>query len=272
MLILGGTVAFLSCSDSLDDNGTGKGGTGGTGGSGIGGTAMDGSGPAGTSGCVTGCDGTGPVGGNGGTTGEGGRGGTTGVGGRGGTGGYCTECCGTGCGGYGGFGGVGGRGGAGGVSGTTGGGGRGGAGGTGGVGPCDGLVYFEQRGWCAPTYAAQAAKQVGSCDVVRVSTGSCGGLQVWTTSYAALGDPVTCAYDGSGSLTAARICTDYPNPAWNCAGAATSPNCLTTGTVPNIQSCPLSSTCDATGGRGGNSVCPAAACDGTGPIGGRGGA
>src|SRR5262245_54549375 len=72
ILILGGTVAFLSCGSSLDGGGSpGTDGTGPTGGSG--GTP-----------CGTGCDGTGPAGGRGGAAGitadgagpTGGRGGT----------------------------------------------------------------------------------------------------------------------------------------------------------------------------------------------------
>ena len=32
-------------------------------------------------------------------------------------------------------------------------------------------------------------------------------------------------------------------PAWNCNGAATSPNCLSTGAVPDVQACALTTTC-----------------------------
>ena len=286
ILLLGGTVAFLSCSDSLDDN-TGAGGKGGGGGrdgagpvAGRGGTGAcgntdcDGEGPsggrggsAGTGGSFSGWDGSGPPGGTTGTDGtgpSGGRGGTTGGGGRGGTG-ACgnTYCDGAGP--------VGGRGGSQG-DGTGPVGGRGGT--TGALGPCDGLGYFQERLWCASTYAAQAAKQIpGNCDYVRVFTGTCDGKQVWTTRYSSLGDPLVCSYDSGGNLVGARVCTDTPMPAWNCNGAATSPNCLSAGSVPNIQACALTTTCDATGGRGGGSGgCPAAYCDGGGPIGGRGGA
>jgi hypothetical protein len=152
------------------------------------------------------------------------------------------------------------------------------------------LGYFQDQLLCASTYAAQAAKQIsGSCDYVRVFTGTCDGKQVWTTRYSSLGDPLVCAYDSAGNLVGARVCTDTPMPAWNCSGAATSPNCLSAGSVPNVQACALTTTCDGTGGRGGiggggdgagpvggrggsSGGCPAAYCDGGGPIGGRGGA
>ena len=265
IFILGGTVAFLSCGDSLDGgNTTGHGGRGGfvgMDGTGPGGTTgSDGVGPvAGTGGAGAcggfGCgDGTGPVAGRGGTLGLGGCSGTTGVGGSSGAAGGSVPCdgLGTGCGGRGGSG--------------------AGAGGTGGgLSPCDGIGYFEERGWCAPTYAAQAAKQIaGNCDYVRVFTGSCGScgssLLVWTTRYTSLGDPLICAYNSAGDLAAARICTDTPMPAWNCNGAPTSPACLSVGSVPDIQSCPLRTTCDGTGGHGGSIQ-----GDGVGPIGGHGG-
>jgi len=148
--------------------------------------------------------------------------------------------------------------------GTTGGAGRRGTGGS--LGPCDGLGYFQQRGWCASTSAAQAVKQIpGNCDYVRVFAGICDGRYVWTTRYTSLGDPLVCAYDGADILVGARVCTDTPMPAWNCNGAATSPNCLSAGVVPDVQACALTTTCDATGGRGGSGS------DGAGPVGGRGG-
>jgi hypothetical protein len=151
-------------------------------------------------------------------------------------------------------------------------------GGTGSLGPCEGLAYFLQRDWCELTFDAQLAKQVpGNCSTVRVFTGNCGGLQVWSTRYTSLGDPIVCAYNTSG-IVGARICTDTPMPAWNCNGAATSPNCLTAGTVPDTSSCTMMNSCPGTGaggmggttGRGGNGGC-VTGCDGTGPIGGRGG-
>jgi hypothetical protein len=292
IFILSGTVAFLSCGDSLDGgNTTGVGGRGGTYGG-------DGAGPGGRGGfgaCgYQYCDGSGPVAGTGwsdgagpvgGTTGGGGRGGFIGgdgigpvagrgggsgggpdgggpVGGRGGTGGCpAVACDGTGP--------IAGRGG---TSGT-------GTGGTGSVSPCAGLAYFLSRGLCASTYDAQVAKQVpGNCDYVRVLTGTCGGLGIWATRYSSVGDPVVCAYNGVGGLAGARICTDVPMPAWNCNGAATSPNCLTAGTVPDIQSCTMAGTCGGpgAGGRGGaggvsGSGGCVTGCDGTGPISGRGG-
>ena len=321
ILILGGTVAFLSCGDSLDGNGPmgGHGGTTGLGGSGA--TGIGGSGGTGycTECCGTGCDGAGPAGGRGGT-------GATGIGGSGGTGGFgpC-DGLGTGCGGRGGTLGSDGTGPVGGRSGTTGGGGRGGTGGTGGcsgppscscglacdgvgpivgrggfngsdgigpvagrggtgglggmggtgsLGPCAGLAYFQSRGWCAATYAQQIANSFpGNCQgSVTVYTGTCGGQLLWTTRYTSVGDPITCAYDTAGNLAGARICTDTAMPAWNCNAAPTSPSCLAAGAVPNMIACPLMTTCNGMGGRGGTGPggC-VTGCDGTGPIGGRGG-
>ena len=308
IFILGGTVAFLSCGDSLDGNTTGTGNA--TGHGGRGGTAFeDGSGPfggttgsdgigpvAGTGGCPFGCgDGTGPTGGRGGA-------GATGVGGSGGTGGRFCDGFGTGCGGRGGVLGSDGTGPVGGWSGTTGGGGRGGTtgvagrggrggtgscdgigtgcggiggmGGTGSLGPCAGLAYFLQREWCAATYEQQIAKPFpGNCQgSVTVFTGMCGGQSLWTTRYTSVGDPITCAYDTAGGLVGARVCTDTAMPAWNCNAAPTSPSCLAAGTVPNMIACPLMTTCNGMGGRGGTGPggC-VTGCDGTGPIGGRGG-
>jgi hypothetical protein len=120
-------------------------------------------------------------------------------------------------------------------------GGRGGAGGN--TAACSGVGYFEQQDWCASTYEVQAAKQVGGCSVVRVYTGPCSGDQVWRTAYSGLGDPLLCAYDATGNLTAARICTDTPVAAWNCTGAAQSPNCLSAGTVPDVGACALTTNC-----------------------------
>jgi hypothetical protein len=196
------------------------------------------------------CDGTGPVGGRGGTAGH--TDGAGPIGGRGGGGGTCADAF--GCDGYGPIGGRGGASGADGAGpvGGRGGGGAGGRGGAGGAQPCDGLVYFTQRNLCASTYVQQAEKNVaGNCDYVRVFTGSCGGLQVWTTRYQGLGDPVTCGYDSTGNLAAARTCTDTPVPQWNCNGAATSPSCLNVGMLPDLNTCSLTTTCDASGGGAG---------------------
>jgi hypothetical protein len=150
-------------------------------------------------------------------------------------------------------------------------------GGTGSLGPCAGLAYFQQREWCAMTYAAQVAKQVpGNCDYVRVYTGNCGGMQVWSTRYTSVGDPIVCAYSSAGFLAGARICTDTPMPQWICNGETAAPNCLSAGTVPDTQACTMPNTCGGTGGRGGaggfsGSGGCVTGCDGTGPISGRGG-
>jgi len=145
--------------------------------------------------------------------------------------------------------------GAGPIAGRGGTGGASGAGGTGGaLQACDGLPYFTQRGWCAATYVQQAAKNIaGNCDYVRVFTGSCGSQQIWTTRYQGLGDPITCGYDSAGNLAGARTCTDTPMPQWNCNGAATSPSCLNAGTLPDVNACTLTTSCDGAGGRGGGS-------------------
>ena len=77
----------------------------------------------------------------------------------------------------------------------------------------------------------------------------------------------------AGNLANARTCTDTPVSQWNCNGAATAPSCLNVGMLPDLNTCTLTTTCDSTGGRGGGSgggVGPAT--DGTGPIGGHGGA
>jgi hypothetical protein len=261
VVALGGVIAFLSCSSHpgnpiSDGGGDGKGPTGGTPGSGGHGSSggSDGRGPVGSGGHGTGGfwstgDGSAPIG-----TGGRGVGGINwgdgsapiGTGGRG-IGGITDGSGPIGTGGRG----------VGGINWGDGAGPIGGKGGAGGAQPCDGLPYFEQAGLCASALSSQVGKiPSGYCDTVTVLRGTCENEQVWTTKYKALGDPVLCAYDTTGKLVAARVCTDTPK--WNCNGAAQASACLSAGTVPDTSRCSLNDAC-------------ANQSDGSGPVGGHAG-
>ena len=258
VVVLGGTIAFLSCNAN---NGTPNGGPHTDGGNPVKGghsgiAGMDGGAPIGGSFGGPPSDGKGPIGGRGMVWMDGGGPVASGGGGAGGyshTDGFGPIGGSSGGAHSDGAGPIGGRGGAGGHGEI---GGRGGAGGA--AQPCDGLAYFEERGLCAPTYGVQSGKIVGICTNVMAYVVICEGSKEWYTQYKTVGDPLSCFYDAAGTLVAARLCTDTTMPAWNCNHAPQSPTCLSAGTVPDTVNCSRFGLC-------------ATHSDGAGPIGGHGG-